>query len=1096
MNQNTSWTLGAIAILLAALVARGAPPQAQSDAVKAPGAEEKEKENGENQDRKKEDASDQNREVWTDFCPAPCLYQEFFGLPLSALTESWPESAAAIAESAKRQGYALEFLIALVPDPVDSHFSNLFDEALDALQRGLADSGYLFDRVSLPWEGKAAELRLFRWIPGGMLFRQVDEKGKGRLLAVFLVGESPKSGIHKQAFFTALDFLAKLQRQTGRNDKVRILGPSFSGSAESLRLALREWHHHDSDPGLDFNLVTGSATTTSLKDKFTPSQFPQGPKVTFKRTVLNDENLNRRALEFLTGHLGWRNKDIALITEFDTSYGSSDGPSKTRKDWVMVPFPSNVAHIRTAREKLGLDRDPDSSEEVAARKNLVLSLADDDKPVDVVPQFNELSTQASDLALAGLLRRISRKRYIGILASDIQDRLFLAKQVHSFCPDAVIFTFDNHLLDAHPEVAQSMDGTLVLTSFPLFPPRDEEARAHTLRQFTSEFQEGIYRASRELMGTPLPGVPKVWISAVGNGTLWPVASLPDLDPKQAPTADPGILRWLMSALVVALLAGWLWRIARPLQLAAAQPWREADWTRGAVFLPALGSGVLWLASGVLLVFYSLPLWGALLLPNAVPYPGNRNFWSMLVLFALVYVGMAWVSASLVRPPRRWTGALAWIAACVLLPIVLAGCMRLFWLFEEGAAYFYARAGNFSSGLSPLVSLALLGAAAYAWAIIELKRRRLIVAQDLPWPLQASSEPALATCTRSSGKLRELLLERSPRAAFWVALVLLFLLPSPRLLDAIQPIAERRAYGGVFLLAVSCVLILSALSFYRFFVAWRRLESILNRLCDTWIFPVLSRSSDLLDWKPLKSFGLRMPSIKMTVVSARQLRKIFSLALAEPQNGVEDQRAVLDEHLRRLFEAEDGGNFIAEVAARRELRDWFDNETGRLESVRQTSGSADPLPDDQDGKPVHRPREVEMREIETYLAIRVVAYLRYIFAHLRYALVSATICGLTLLLAVSSYAFQPKRFLSFGIWLLLLAASGMTLRAFMQMDRNGTLSAITGTDAGKVSLDRTFFSNLFTYGAVPVLGIVITQLPSVGRLFSGWLGPLLRIAGAH
>ena len=136
----------------------------------------------------------------------------------------------------------------------------------------------------------------------------------------------------------------------------------------------------------------------------------------------------------------------------------------------------------------------------------------------------------------------------------------------------------------------------------------------------------------------------------------------------------------------------------------------------------------------------------------------------------------------------------------------------------------------------------------------------------------------------------------------------------------------------------------------------------------------------------------------------------------------------------------------------------------------------------------------MREIETYLAIQAAAYLRYVFAHLRYALLSAMICGFALLMAVSSYAFQPKRFLSFNIWLVLLVGSILTLRAFVQMDRNGTLSAISGTDAGKVTLDRTFFSNLFAYGGIPVLGIVLTQFPAIGHLFGGWLDPLLRVIG--
>ncbi|HEX6863403.1 MAG TPA: hypothetical protein VF414_11335, partial [Thermoanaerobaculia bacterium] len=340
---------------------------------------------------------------------------------------------------------------------------------------------------------------------------------------------------------------------------------------------------------------------------------------------------------------------------------------------------------------------------------------------------------------------------------------------------------------------------------------------------------------------------------------------------------------------------------------------------------------------------------------------------------------------------------------------------------------------------------------------------------------------------------------SPGKAFWLALVLVLLVPSLRLFERIQPIAETWGYGVLFVIAVMFVFLLSAVSFYRFFVAWRRLERILGRLCSSWMLPVFSSASALLDWKPMKSFGLRMPPIKMTLVSAQQLRTLARLdllgpdgvALAGPVGG---PRGALDDHLNRLFEAEDKRKIHAEIAERRTLRTWFDRSAAFLEWVRWTSGSADPLPNDKDGKPVPRPREVEIREIEIYLAAQVVAYLRYVFAHLRYALVSATLCGLALLFAVSSYAFQPKRFLSFGIWMALLLASVMTLRAFVQMDRNGALSAISGTDAGKVSLDRTFFSNLFTYGGIPVLGVVLTQFPGVGHVFGGWLGPLLRVVG--
>lgn len=1096
MNEKGTWALGLMAIAVAALVSRGVLPQSM-DPLANLGKPEKTGEQ-ESEPQKKE-------ETWTEFCPAPCLYQEFFGIPLSAATESWQDSAKAIAAaaSAERQAYRLEFLVALVPDPADSHLSNRFDEALDALQRGIARSGYLFDRASLPWEGEAGKKHLYRSVPGGLLFRKVDMEGQRHLLAVFLVGESPKSGIQKQAFHKALDFMAALQGDAP-GGALRILGPSFSGSAESLQVALRERLSRPGSDALDIDMVTGSATARGLESFFRKLEGDR-IKLRFTRTIVDDDTLQEKAYGLLEERLGWNLDEVALITEFDTEYGGSfrwPGLSP-----VMVHFPSNLAHIRTAREKLGLDRKTAASEAPGtARKSLDLSLADHDEPVDVVPQVSELSTQVNDMALASLLRGISRKHYIGILATDIQDRLFLAEQVRSFCPDSVIFTFDNHLLDAHPKVSRSMDGTLVLTSHPLYRFGDEDA----LRQFTSEFQRGIYLAALRLVGPPQekPETSAVWLAAVGNGELWPIAvrstrlgpweeseeaeelrGIPEM-----PGARRTSLKWLLAALAIAALALWLRRLARPLQRAMAYPWGEEVPTHGAVLIPALGAGVLWVAIAVLLVFYGMPLWGS----DRVPRGQGILWYVNLAALFLIYLGMSIVFARLVWPPRRWPVALFWIAVCVLVPLVLGWAMLGFWLFPEGSRFFYARAGDFSSGLSPLVSLALLGLAAYAWSVLEIKRRRLIVAEDLPWPLRDSPEPALAACGRSAERTKEVLLG-PPGRALWVGLAVVLLLPSVRLFQRVQPIAETRGYGVFFVLVVLFVLVLAVISFYRFFVAWRRLERTLARLCNTWMLPVFSRTSRLLDWQPLKSFGLRMPPIKMTLVSAQQLRTLARLGLLGPDGaalagGPGGPRGVLDESLDAVFAAEDEGKVLDEIAARRDLRKWFDRNARLLDWVRWTSGNAEPMPHNEEGKPVPRPREVEMREIETYLAIRVASYLRYVFAHLRYALVSATICGLTLLVAVSSYAFQPKRFLSFGIWMALLLASVLTLRAFVQMDRNGALSAISGTDAGKVSLDRTFFSNLFTYGGIPVLGVVLTQFPTVGHVFGGWLGPLLRVIG--
>src|SRR5262249_16730509 len=79
-------------------------------------------------------------------------------------------------------GYPTEFIIATVPDPLDSPFGYAFDQVVDAIQRGVQQKdGYLLDRAWLPWEadkkkptpapGAAAAPDLRDHMPGVLVFR-------------------------------------------------------------------------------------------------------------------------------------------------------------------------------------------------------------------------------------------------------------------------------------------------------------------------------------------------------------------------------------------------------------------------------------------------------------------------------------------------------------------------------------------------------------------------------------------------------------------------------------------------------------------------------------------------------------------------------------------------------------------------------------------------------------------------------------------------------------------------------------------------------------------------------------------------------------
>jgi hypothetical protein len=1045
------------------------------------------------------------------------LYREFFGdlgadgkgCGAVAAPAGAPELRPVLAGAACGD-YRLEFLIALVPDPLDSHLAYRFDEASEGIQQAFAARRYLFDRSYLPWQDKPAD-HLYRQVPGVLLFRWAglgsDHRYGRRLATVLLVGETPKGGIKKEAFQAAVALVEALQRP---GEPVRVLGPSFSGSVESLRVALRReipGLGREGGPGAAapsaaprFAVTTGTATAKGLEEVF-DRNF--GRAVAFHRAVVPDDELQRTAFDFLEKRMGWALGDIALLSESDTAYGNQpfkitykggDRGTDRGSGFLQAEFPSHLSHIRSAWTKSAPQKSAHGQAPLVepAPKNLSFDFTGEDEPADVVPEWSPLTTTSSDLGLSNLLTEIcgERVRYIGIVATDIQDRLFLAEHVRSFCPDIVLFSLDSHLLDAHPQLARAMDGMLVFSNFPLFV---EKQRSHR-QQFTSEFQQGTFVAAGALLdGGELPST-SVWVSAVGNGKLWPIAQLPQWTDRRAFGTGKTDAKWLFAGAALAALAAWLWFTARPLQEATALS-PAGSWTWDAHWLGGLGAVALWLAGGVLATFFALPLWD----PDRIfPWTRARSF--NLVALALVYAGLTWTVAQLTRRPGRRHGAGSWVlwsAAGLLLLGLLGPAMFRLWVAGQ-VEYFYARTGDFSSGLSPLVPFALLGAAVYAWALIEVKRHRLMALQGLEWPLAEPTEPPLADCGEMAAGLDRTLARRLPHWKFLAGLSVALALPVRRLAHGIQPIAEPAGGGWVFLSLAVLAFVLSAFSFHRFFAAWRRLEAILDRTCHTWLLRAFKEGAAAFDWKPMKSFGWRMPTFKMSVLSAQQLKVVAGLgSLGEAEGDDGGLSARVDDDLRRAFAAEREDRLHSEIALRHDLRRRFAAAVGRLERLRLELGGAEPPPAlaDPAEKTALELRRIELQEIEKFLALRVVTYVRYVFAHLRYCLAGAMFSGLFLLFGVTAYAFEPKRYVSFGVWAALLAASAMTLWAFVQMDKNGALSEIGGTTAGTVSLDRTFFGNLLKYGAVPVLGVVVTQFPAVSSLFGDWLSPLLRVLGA-
>lgn len=1029
-------------------------------------------------------------------CPGPrCeplrVIGEFFGLAPDAV------DPATLAEEAGKRGYDnLRFLVALVPMPPDPRL----DHALDAMQRGFAQSGWLVDRVWLPWVRDAKGEPVPQNAPGLILFRREWTDGTRTLALVFVVGETPKAGIQKDAFREALNLIADFQSPASPVEEsppesgtlVNILGPSFSGSAESLRVALTSWRAERAQggtirPPLRFQAASGSATASGLDQTF------QEMGVGFCRTVVPDNLLQEVALPFLREKMGWDSTRVALLTESDTAYGSS--LIQAEKGLIVVPFPSHISELRVATEAEKKKAEKEAAGTpipTSSRLLLGFDLTDSATPPDLVPTFSQDTLRSNELMLQNLLETLAREgvRAVGIIATDPKDKLFLAEKVREIAPDTLLFTLDNDLLFAHPQYARTLDGMLVFTSAPLFTEgapwlagslRGEARRQR--RQFTSELQQGDYEAIRYLLGDGNVSQPRAWIVAVGNGSLWPVARLDvpgknsakaklcgnPVDSDQPEEEGNGFagkddLQVLLVALFLVVLGYRLRRAALLTPVAGS----SLDPSPGSRRLLVLGSILLALAAGTLLVMGSVPLWARYLSVGRLAVRWETAQVLYLLGLAAVYVLLVANAARAHGRVTRFRG-LGWGLLGIMALVSLAAL--LWWLCMPGGQveFFHLRARAFSSGLSPLVSLSAVGGAVYAWILWELKRRRLIARQSTDCPVENLGDPAVAGVDPILKAIRALLIRTFPEDwRFWILPAVVFLPPIVLLWATVQPVGEARGYGRLFILFVTLSLSLGALSFFRFFLLWRWTSRILRRLDNssaevTDAFKAVAKD---LEWRPIQSFSWQLPPFKTPTVSVRRLRELAAAGKVVIPGGPES----LEERLREVFAYERDNGSPEEIAARNKLEDVF-----RTVCIDLRNHAREP-------------------EVLQFLALRVAAWLRYVFAHMRCCLIGALICGLLSLVGVTAYVFQPKQFVSLAISLALAVAVGLTLFVFLQMDRNDTLSRIGDTTPGKVSFDRAFWTKIFTYVGIPAFGLIASRFPEVGTLLGRLADQVLRVTG--
>jgi hypothetical protein len=194
------------------------------------------------------------------------LFEAKLTAPLEADEQEQDPCPSSLGDLDKKKVETL--LIATIPDPAKTHLALTFDRQLEALMLAAQDSGYLFDRYWLPWRVDAepestdpevrkkseSEKRNREMLPGLLLFRQLlPNTDQQETLAIFLVGETPTAGIDRHQFYRAGCYVKHLRKEP---HGLRILGPTFSGSFDSLAAALRD----SGEDAENIEIRTGTAT--------------------------------------------------------------------------------------------------------------------------------------------------------------------------------------------------------------------------------------------------------------------------------------------------------------------------------------------------------------------------------------------------------------------------------------------------------------------------------------------------------------------------------------------------------------------------------------------------------------------------------------------------------------------------------------------------------------------------------------------------------------------------------------------------------------------------------------------------------------------
>jgi len=1029
----------------------------------------------------------------------------------------------------------VDFLIATVPDPSRTHLSLVFDRELEAVMSAAEDSGYDFDRFWLPWRTEtvpetadpdlrkrnAAEKEKRESMPGLLFFREDSDPTKA--LAVFLVGETPTDGVDRHQFQKAADYIHRFSP----TQKLMILGPTFSGAFPSLDRAIKE---DTKKSPKEVVVRTGTATSQGALRGF-QEEYPD-----FFSTVQDDCQTYGALRKWLD------NDSVAILTEDGTAYGRPAGDCESvGKPEASFFYPREISLLRNAYQNdpvLAAARKNGNVD--AVRRQLLLPLADSQTGRDTLPQFSaEQSPITQEAQLFQIAEALKRGRFAAVLltGSNVLDTLFLSHFLRESCPDMRIIVLDSDLLFIHGTDSADYTGILAASTYPLIGPSGARKRS-----FTSKNAAGAYNATLLLLqgiptdpknppSAPLldyappscaqPHGPPVWISVVGRGFYWPVAAL---SPSAAPTlaresnatpnetpADLATPTRLWSALFVAcsalaLIYAGICGYAK--QNAPLLRWCS-DFNPAPDPQPVTAGRPTYHLLTTLMLLLSYCALG--LAPMYLTIRGQFTHWydwplqgTVAILTIVVLTFIAGITLPLLLPESLKLAVVLAFAA-----LVIGGLFAMLLQRDGAGFFFFLRSVNVPSGVAPTLPLLMLFLAFCWWAWSNLQRFIFMEERDPFRPgTLAPTFPPIAEI-QDSLAMPLFLGDPTGYLAFVVALVSVLMVSFRfRSLEAASYdwyVLALLFLGGSLLLGTA----------YGYFQLWCRLRRFLETLDLMPIRDAFFALPSVSTWSPLWQPSARKRSY---TILERSVETLTRLATLNPTYypGLAARLAALKTTVTNMVIGDRVANGEREAYAEIEAVNTLANATAsNLEPVLYAprgpwaSGSSETL--DNRKKGAHKyagtavwqapavaidvqaktgpdDGDVPNTLAAEFIALRYIAFIRYVMLQLQNQLSYLSGGFILITIAVNCYPFRGGNYFRWWLTIGFLIIFSIVVKVFFEMERDATLSRLTDSPAGKIGGE--FYMKVISAGALPLLTVLASHFPTVGRFLFSWVQPAL------